>query len=108
MVPNGEIKKFHFDHVFNINDSQDEAYEMITHPIKESDTTTWTIVEESFEGYNSCIMAYGQTGSGKTHTIFGSLEAIENLDYEISEEVGVVPRLVDGIFDHIQENTKKK
>lgn len=45
-----------------------------------------TIIEEAFEGFNSCIMAYGQTGSGKTHTIFGSTESIETIGSKYPHE----------------------
>ena len=92
-----ELKEFHFDHVFDMEDEMERAYEIITHPINHH-----TIVEESFEGFNSCVMAYGQTGSGKTHTIFGSPEAIDEMMMTpMHDEVGLVPRLVDSIFSYI-------
>jgi hypothetical protein len=66
------------------------------------------MIEELFEGFNSCVMAYGQTGSGKTHTIFGSLDAIEEIGYSpVHEDTGVVPRLVEGLFEYISANTRK-
>jgi len=49
-----EIKQFEFDNVLDMETDMEQAYSVITRPIKSA-----TIVEESFEGFNSCIMAYG-------------------------------------------------
>ena len=79
---------------------------MITHPLYLEQET---IIEEAFEGFNSCIMAYGQTGSGKTHTIFGSVESIESIGSGgLHPDLGLVPRIVQGIFDYLEENTERK
>eukprot|EP01061_Rhynchopus_euleeides_P015322 TRINITY_DN2617_c0_g1_i1.p1 TRINITY_DN2617_c0_g1~~TRINITY_DN2617_c0_g1_i1.p1 ORF type:complete len:867 (+),score=380.81 TRINITY_DN2617_c0_g1_i1:180-2780(+) len=53
-------------------------------------------VDAALEGYHCCIFAYGQTGSGKTYTMLGS-----------PSDPGVAPRLVDLLFNRI-ENTKKR
>ena len=44
-------------------------------------------------GFNGTLFAYGQTSSGKTHTMEGVLND-KNLQ-------GMVPRIVNDIFDHI-------
>ena len=44
-------------------------------------------------GYNGTIFAYGQTSSGKTHTMEGIME---NPDLQ-----GIIPRIVNDIFNHI-------
>jgi kinesin family protein 13 len=51
-------------------------------------------VENSFQGYNACILAYGQTGSGKSYTMMGS-----------SSEPGLIPRLCDRIFSRITQES---
>ena len=52
-------------------------------------------------GYNGTIFAYGQTSSGKTHTMEGVMG-----DPHLQ---GIIPRIVDDIFTHInamEENVK--
>lgn len=56
------------------------------------------ILNDILNGYNSTLMAYGQTGSGKTYTIFGSKH---------SADTGMVPRLVESLFEYITDNPKK-
>lgn len=55
------------------------------------------VLDNAFEGYNTCIFAYGQTGSGKTYTVFGD-----------KKDPGVVPRICQGLFERIaeQKNTE--
>lgn len=45
------------------------------------------------KGYNGTIFAYGQTSSGKTHTMEGVLGD--------SKMQGIIPRIVNDIFNHI-------
>ena len=51
-------------------------------------------------GYNGTVFAYGQTGCGKSYTMVG-------VD-DTNEQLGVIPRSFDHIFDHISvtEGTK--
>jgi kinesin family protein 5 len=49
------------------------------------------------EGFNGTVLAYGQTGSGKTHTMLGP-----TMDDE--EERGIIPRMVNQVFDLIGES----
>ena len=44
-------------------------------------------------GYNGTVFAYGQTGCGKSYTMVG-------VD-DTNEQLGVIPRSFDDIFDHI-------
>ena len=44
-------------------------------------------------GFNGTMFAYGQTSSGKTHTMEGVLH-----DPKMQ---GIIPRIVDDIFNHI-------
>uniref|UniRef100_A0A8C9AXC4 Kinesin-like protein KIF14 n=1 Tax=Phocoena sinus TaxID=42100 RepID=A0A8C9AXC4_PHOSS len=43
------------------------------------------LLEQAFEGFNTCLFAYGQTGSGKSYTMMG-----------FSEEPGIIPRFCEG------------
>jgi kinesin family protein 5 len=55
------------------------------------------MVDAVFEGINGTMFAYGQTASGKTHTCLGP-----SLDDE--EQRGVIPRIIDEIFQKIAES----
>ena len=52
------------------------------------------------EGYNGTVFAYGQTGCGKSYTMMGVQDPPENL--------GVIPRAFDHIFDHVAVNKSMK
>ena len=49
------------------------------------------IVENVFEGFNSCLFAYGQTGSGKTYSMMG-----------IPSDPGMLPRIGTDIFERAE------
>ena len=51
------------------------------------------------DGFNGTIFAYGQTSSGKTHTMTG---IIDN-----PEQRGVIPRMVQYIFERIGESPQE-
>ncbi|EGC37470.1 hypothetical protein DICPUDRAFT_149960 [Dictyostelium purpureum] len=78
---------FTFDYVFNGKSKQEEIF----------DQCVYGLVDSLFEGYNSTILAYGQTGSGKTHTM-GSTSTV-GID---SEDLGVIPRVIDLVFDKLE------
>ncbi|KAG1654160.1 Kinesin-like protein KIF16B [Nymphon striatum] len=92
----GEIAKeqkydFSFDHSYwsaNANDPNFMSQKQVFEDLGKE------VVDNSFEGYNSCIFAYGQTGSGKTYTMMGS-----------SESVGLIPRICEEMFT--QMSSKK-
>lgn len=46
------------------------------------------MLQEGFNGYNTCLFAYGQTGSGKTYSIQGDCSPC------LSEHSGILPRFV--------------
>jgi kinesin family protein 5 len=65
------------------------------------------------EGYNGTIFAYGQTGSGKTFTMeVGFLRFMFKMrkgsDLEDDELMGIVPRMMNNIFDCILKADKFK
>ncbi|XP_022212474.2 protein claret segregational [Drosophila obscura] len=71
---------FSFDQVFHPQSTQTDIFEMVS-----------PLIQSALDGYNICIFAYGQTGSGKTYTMDG-----------VQDEVGVIPRTVDLLFDSIK------
>jgi len=78
-------KKFFLDHMFAPNSEQAECYEYTGKPL----------VAEVLKGYNATMFAYGQTGSGKTHTMEGDIES--------ERMMGMVPRMVNDVFEGIME-----
>jgi hypothetical protein len=81
---------FTFDRVFDVNSTQEEVFNEMGREA----------IESVMKGYNSTVFAYGQSGSGKTHTMYGS-------DINDPELKGLVPRIVDYIFDYIDEEKNK-
>uniref|UniRef100_A0A6P7GVH0 Kinesin-like protein Klp68D n=1 Tax=Diabrotica virgifera virgifera TaxID=50390 RepID=A0A6P7GVH0_DIAVI len=79
-----ETKCYNFNAVMDASCNQQEFYENCVKPV---------LVQNLFTGYNTTIMAYGQTGTGKTFTMLGS-----------PEDMGVIPRSVNEIFDFVKEN----
>ena len=55
---------------------------------------------KEFTGFHCTILAYGQTGSGKTYTMGTEHRA----DAAISDDRGIVPRLVQTVFQQINES----
>lgn len=55
------------------------------------DKTTLPLVEDVLKGENALVFAYGVTNSGKTYTVMGT-----------KEEIGLVPRTLDVIFNSVQ------
>ncbi len=48
------------------------------------------------EGFNGTIFAYGMTSSGKTHTMEGP-------DLQDPEQMGIIPRMFQFIFEYIKQ-----
>ncbi|CAB3405236.1 unnamed protein product [Caenorhabditis bovis] len=91
-----ETHSFNFDHSywsFNKSDSnfvsQKQVYEELG----------VEMLAHAYEGYNVCIFAYGQTGSGKSYTMMGKAND--------PEEMGIIPRLCNDLFDKIDNNNDK-
>ncbi|GFR15965.1 kinesin-like protein KIF3A [Trichonephila clavata] len=76
-------KTFTFDHVFGIDSTQLDVYNLAARPI----------IDNVLEGYNGTIFAYGQTGTGKTFTMEGNRD--------IPEQKGIIPNSFAHIFGHI-------
>ncbi|KNC48196.1 uncharacterized protein AMSG_04425 [Thecamonas trahens ATCC 50062] len=81
---------FAYDKVFGPGASQEAVYTQTARPI----------VEDVLAGYNGTVFAYGQTGSGKTHTMEGP-------DIASPELKGIIPRMVEDIFDAILDADAK-
>ncbi|EPY40055.1 hypothetical protein AGDE_03873 [Angomonas deanei] len=85
-----------FDHIFDQPVSQTEVYEFIGPEV----------LRTLFGGYNASIFAYGQTGSGKTHTMEGAKDAegVSVVQTGEVEHYGLIPRLIQGVFDSFESN----
>ncbi|KAK7117130.1 hypothetical protein R3I94_022631 [Phoxinus phoxinus] len=79
-----EPRTFTYDHVADMNTSQEEVFSSVAK----------NIVESCMNGYNGTIFAYGQTGSGKTFTMLGPSE-LDNFSDELR---GVIPRSFQCLF----------
>lgn len=82
-------QRYTYDRVFPPDSTQDQVYEHAAKPI----------VEAVMQGFNGTVLAYGQTSSGKTHTMMGS--SIEDITNR-----GVIPRMVNTVFDQIQNSSE--
>ncbi|CAH7689696.1 hypothetical protein PPACK8108_LOCUS24812 [Phakopsora pachyrhizi] len=85
-----ETKSFAFDHSYWSAGPKDE-------PGYASQETLYKdlgvdLLNNSFEGYNSCIFAYGQTGSGKSYSMMG-----------YGQDRGIIPLTCSALFDRIKE-----
>jgi hypothetical protein len=49
------------------------------------------LVQEAFEGINTCLLAYGITGSGKSYSMMGS-----------PPNEGIVPMICQAIVDKLE------
>ncbi|GAB7366791.1 hypothetical protein MBLNU230_g0742t1 [Neophaeotheca triangularis] len=77
---------FTFDRVFPTNTAQHDVF----------DYSIRSTVDDVLAGYNGTVFAYGQTGSGKTYTMMGA-------DIADRENKGIIPRIVEQIFDSIMQ-----
>ncbi|XP_073724476.1 kinesin-like protein KIF15 isoform X1 [Misgurnus anguillicaudatus] len=88
-----EPRNFTYDHVADMNTSQEEVFSSVAK----------NIVESCMNGYNGTIFAYGQTGSGKTFTMLGPSE----LDNFSDEMRGVIPRSFEYLFFLINREVER-
>ncbi|TRY85847.1 hypothetical protein DNTS_011883 [Danionella cerebrum] len=84
----GKDKAFTYDHVFDMDSTQDAIYTDCTEKL----------IEGCFEGYNATVFAYGQTGSGKTYTMGTGFDVAVP-----AEELGIIPRAVTHLFRGIEQ-----
>uniref|UniRef100_A0A7M5WTB1 Kinesin motor domain-containing protein n=1 Tax=Clytia hemisphaerica TaxID=252671 RepID=A0A7M5WTB1_9CNID len=89
-----EPKQFSYDHVANMETTQEEVFA----------TVGKGIMEAFIDGFNGTIFAYGQTGSGKTFTMLGPPDDGDNFSHELR---GVIPRGFEYIFSLINRQQEK-
>lgn len=77
---------FTFDRVFDMNCTQEDVF---NYSFKQT-------VDDLMKGYNGTVFSYGQTGSGKSYTMMGPNNNVDDPEY-----CGVIPRIVDRIFEMI-------
>lgn len=88
----GLNQPFTFDNVFGTNSTQEEVFNLAVKPS----------IEGVLQGYNGCVLAYGQTGAGKSHTMMGPSGS------EHSSDKGVIPRMVEYLFDNLPNDHSVK
>nr|XP_033786331.1 kinesin-like protein KIF15 isoform X2 [Geotrypetes seraphini] len=88
-----EPRIFTYDHVANIDATQESVFSSVAK----------NIVESCMNGYNGTIFAYGQTGSGKTFTMLGPSES-DNFSHSLR---GVIPRSLEYLFFLIDREREK-
>ncbi|XP_068120827.1 kinesin-like protein KIF13A [Hyperolius riggenbachi] len=52
------------------------------------------VLDNIWQGYNSCVFAYGQTGSGKTFSMMGT-----------DEQPGIIPRICSALFERVSSDS---
>ncbi len=77
-------RRFNFDHIFDMGADQSVISKALVRPM----------VDNIWDGFNSCCFAYGQTGSGKTYSIFGEAKGPRR---------GIVPRVLSEVFEVIEQ-----
>ncbi|KAJ7535310.1 hypothetical protein O6H91_12G027300 [Diphasiastrum complanatum] len=68
------------------------------------------ITDACLQGYHCCLIAYGQTGAGKTFTMEGPTaesEASVALMPEFQQKKGLIPRILDYIFQRMAAEKSK-
>ncbi|KAM8967045.1 LOW QUALITY PROTEIN: kinesin-like protein KIF15 [Pelodytes ibericus] len=88
-----EPRIFTFDHVANMDVTQESVFSSVAK----------NIVESCMNGYNGTIFAYGQTGSGKTFTMLGPSES-DSFTHNLR---GVIPRSFEYLFFLIDREKEK-
>ncbi|KAK0143351.1 Kinesin-like protein KIF15-A [Merluccius polli] len=88
-----EPRTFTYDHVADVDVSQDAVFASVAK----------NIVESCMNGYNGTIFAYGQTGSGKTFTMLGP----SDFDNFTDENRGVIPRSFEYLFFLINREVER-
>eukprot|EP00434_Breviolum_minutum_P020442 symbB.v1.2.018026.t1/scaffold1374.1/size123604/8 len=85
--PDDDSRAFEFDRCYWSHSSDHQFF--ATQQTLQSELGE-TMLEHAMNGFNNCIFAYGQTGSGKSYSVLGGKD----------EERGLLPRVVEGLFDH--------
>lgn len=81
--------QYKFDKVFTGATTQQEVY----------DEMGSSIIDQTLEGFNCCLMAYGMTSSGKSHSLYGSLSN--------NDQWGVIPRLSKELFERLESRVEQ-
>lgn len=88
-VEGGELSKYTFDRVFDMDAQQEDMYVTI------GDVALTSLRK----GFNSTVLAYGQTGSGKTYSMDGAKD-----DRGQYTSRGLIPRVFENVFKMFGED----
>eukprot|EP00929_Paragymnodinium_shiwhaense_P105680 TRINITY_DN70737_c0_g1_i1.p1 TRINITY_DN70737_c0_g1~~TRINITY_DN70737_c0_g1_i1.p1 ORF type:complete len:1013 (-),score=163.71 TRINITY_DN70737_c0_g1_i1:12-3050(-) len=89
---NASPQSFCFDRTYWSHDADHEHYATQDTLYRELGVS---MLRQALRGFNTCIFAYGQTGSGKSYSVIGG---------EAEESRGLLPRIVDGLFQHLERS----
>ncbi|PAA80910.1 hypothetical protein BOX15_Mlig029284g1 [Macrostomum lignano] len=84
------LKTFTFDYVYP--QSGDTDSELVGSQEQIFQDLGTDLLENAFDGYNSCVFAYGMTGTGKSYTMMG-----------FEEQRGLIPRIAEGLFSRLSD-----
>jgi len=90
MPETGKKRKFTFDHIFPLDTTQPQVFDVLG----------TSIVNNVLNGFHSTLFAYGQTGAGKTFSLVGKLDN-PNL-------FGLMPRCASYILKRLEKNPEVK
>ncbi|KIY36221.1 kinesin family member 21A [Cryptococcus gattii E566] len=92
-----KYSSFSFDHVLGESAQQTDLYQC----------TAGESVEEFMKGHNVTFLAYGQTSSGKSYSMGTSGDSIDYSGIEFTSRTGLIPRIVQTIFERAEDNRRK-
>lgn len=84
-------REFIFDSIKSWDATQEDIFTQNVLPL----------LENTKNGYNTCIFTYGQTGSGKTYTMMGDIASEENY---IESQIGIIPRTLKYLLNTANSN----
>eukprot|EP00049_Salpingoeca_infusionum_P002774 m.59749 g.59749 ORF g.59749 m.59749 type:complete len:1161 (+) comp11781_c0_seq1:362-3844(+) len=90
---NADYRTFAFDYSFWSFNPEDEHFSTQDDVFR---CVGQNVLDDAFEGYNTCLFAYGQTGAGKSYSMMGGP----------GDQRGIIPRLCEGLFSHIEARRK--
>jgi len=95
---NNEDKKFAFNYSYwSFDKSEDHEF---ANNARIYNDLGKDILDNTINGFNSCLFAYGQTGSGKSYSMTG--------DGDKGKDPGIIQLVSRGIFNLIQEKSQVK
>eukprot|EP00959_Pyramimonas_sp_CCMP1952_P331239 6936471-Pyramimonas_sp.AAC.1 len=110
-----DSKHYPFDYVVDETENQVSPLVFIVPYIAEEaifERVGKPITESCLQGYHGCLLAYGQTGAGKTFTMQGPTnDELHEMETNIPvhhAQRGLIPRVLNHVFERIQQDKEEK